>query len=329
MFAPFDEFLESIATDPALAPWLLTLPADLDAFARSPAGREFRRFEKVVARAAGFAAAAPVLDAPRVAFGSAADATPGQRRMLRSLIRKLMPWRKGPYAFFGENIDAEWRSFMKWDRLLPGITPLAGRSALDVGCGNGYHMWRMLGAGAARVTGIDPCPLFAAQFELFRRAAPPEIRRRIALLPLGIERMPELGAFDTVFSMGVLSHRRAPADHLTRLLRLLAPGGELVLETLVIEGDERTVLVPADRYAKMPNVWYIPSAASLENLLNRCGFIDVKLINVCVTTPEEQRRTELMTDESLGDFLDPADPSRTVEGYPAPARAVFTAKRKK
>ncbi|PMC22346.1 tRNA 5-methoxyuridine(34)/uridine 5-oxyacetic acid(34) synthase CmoB, partial [Klebsiella aerogenes] len=44
--------------------------------------------------------------------------------------------------------------------------------------------------------------------------------------------------------MGVLYHRRSPLDHLWQLKDQLAPGGELVLETLVIEGDENTVLVP-------------------------------------------------------------------------------------
>ena len=223
---------------------------------------------------------------------------------------------------------------MKWERLLPYITPLKDRSILDVGCGNGYHMWRMLGAGAARVTGIDPCALFTAQFELFRQAmalgsAPCQAyAKRIALLPLGIEALPELEAFDTVFSMGVLYHRRSPVEHLTSLLAQLKAGGELVLETLVVDGDENTILIPKDRYAKMRNVWCIPSVPAMLNLLARAGFVDIKCVDTALTTLEEQHATELMTTESLADFLDPNNPKLTIEGYQAPTRAVFIAHKK-
>ncbi|MEW8068099.1 MAG: DUF1698 domain-containing protein, partial [Candidatus Thiodiazotropha endolucinida] len=44
------------------------------------------------------------------------------------------------------------------------------------------------------------------------------------------------------------------------------------------------------------------------------------------TTIEEQRATEWMRFESLADYLDPADRSLTIEGYPAPRRAVFVAR---
>ena len=328
MFTPFNTFLETIAGDRQLSRWLTRLPADLEAFLKSAEGQEFRRYEKILERTRSLHADTLNLNQPYVSFGRGEDITPGQHQMLRALYREMMPWRKGPYEFFGEKAESEWRSFMKWDRLIKGITPLAGRKILDIGCGNGYHMWRMLGEGAERVVGIDPCALFTAQFELFKRAVPEDIQKKIHLLPLGIEQLPQLEAFDTVFSMGVLYHRRSAVDHLMQLQSQLVPGGELVLETMVIEGDEQTVLIPKDRYAKMPNIWYIPSISSLENLLNRCGYINVKLIDVCMTTTEEQRRTELMITESLEDFLDPQDHTRTIEGYQAPTRAVFTAQKK-
>lgn len=98
-----------------------------------------------------------------------------------------------------------------------------------------------------------------------------------------------------------------------------------MLETLVIEGDVNQVLLPEDRYAKMRNVWFIPSADAICHWLTRCGYRNVKLVDVNVTSLEEQRSTEWMQYESLKDFLDPENPSITVEGYPAPTRAVFTA----
>ncbi len=200
---------------------------------------------------------------------------------------------------------------------------MAGRTVLDVGCGSGYHMWRMLGAGARLVVGIDPMQLFLCQFEAVRKLLGND--QRAHLLPLGIEQLPELKAFDTVFSMGVLYHRRSPLDHLFQLKNQLVSGGELVLETLVVEGDDQQVLVPGERYAQMRNVYFIPSTGALKNWLEKCGFVDVKIVDYSVTSTGEQRRTDWMTSESLAEFLDPHDPGKTVEGYPAPLRAVLVA----
>jgi tRNA (mo5U34)-methyltransferase len=105
----------------------------------------------------------------------------------------------------------------------------------------------------------------------------------------------------------------------------LRQGGELVLETLVIEGGADEVLVPEDRYAQMRNVWFIPSCLALEGWLKRCGYRHVRLIETTKTTSEEQRSTDWMRFQSLTDFLDPENPSLTVEGLPAPRRAIFLA----
>ncbi len=225
---------------------------------------------------------------------------------------------------FGINIDTEWRSDLKWDRLAQHIEPLKGKQVLDIGCGSGYHCWRMRGAGAELVVGIDPSPLFICQFFALQKYVQDP---GIAVLPMGIEQLPKkLKLFDTTFSMGILYHRRSPFDHLLELRDTLKPGGELVLETLVIEGREGQVLVPEDRYARMGNVWFLPSCASLESWLRKAGFKDIQCIDVSTTSVEEQRRTKWMTFHSLEQFLDPDDPSKTVEGHPAPKRAIFTAK---
>jgi len=244
-------------------------------------------------------------------------------------LKALHPWRKGPYQVADIRIDTEWRSDWKWDRVIPHLEPLSDRLVLDVGCGNAYHCWRMADAGARQVIGIDPTALFLAQFlaigKLLRPMSP-DLAGRVELLPLGIEAMPaELAAFDTVFSMGVLYHRRSPIDHLLELRGALRPGGQLVLETLVIEGADDQVLVPRGRYAKMRNVWFVPTPAMLENWLQRCGFRSVRMVDVTPTGLEEQRSTEWMTFESLADFLDPADTRFTIEGYPAPRRGILIA----
>jgi tRNA (mo5U34)-methyltransferase len=243
---------------------------------------------------------------------------------LETALRGLHPWRKGPYSLFGVNIDTEWRSDFKWDRLAHAIDSLEGRRVLDVGCGSGYHCWRMKGAGAAEVIGIDPTPLFVLQFKAIQHYLNIET---VHVLPLTLEQLPpKLKAFDTTFSMGVLYHRRSPIDHLTDLRDTLVSGGQLVLETLVVEGDEDAVFVPPDRYARMGNVWFLPSPSALMKWMSKVGFIDVTLIDVTQTTVAEQRSTDWMTFYSLSNFLDSADQNKTVEGHPAPMRAIVTAR---
>ena len=254
------------------------------------------------------------------------DAT--QSELLLEGLKGLMPWRKGPFQFFDTTVDTEWRSDWKWDRIRDHISPLHGRTILDVGCGSGYHMWRMLGEGAKRVVGVDPSKLFFWQFEAVKKyvAAAKGENVPVHLLPFKMEDVPpKLKCFDTVFSMGVLYHRRSPLDHLTELQQVVRPGGEVVLETLVIEGGEGQVLVPDDRYAMMRNVWFLPSVDTLCQWMRRLGFKNVRMVEQNYTTMEEQRATDWMGFNSLKDFLDPENPKKTVEGHPAPLRATIIA----
>lgn len=316
----FGRFYQQIAVGP-LAKWLEVLPAQISEWQRENLHGHFRDWYKSLEYL-------PQLEPQRLDLlhsvsADRDDVSERHRQGIEKLLRNLMPWRKGPYSLYGTEINTEWRSDWKWDRVLPHISPLAGRTVLDVGCGSGYHMWRMIGAGAHLVVGIDPMQLFLCQFEAVRKLLNDD--RRAHLLPLGIEQLPVLQAFDTVFSMGVLYHRRSPLDHLLQLKNQLVSGGELVLETLVIEGDVNQVLVPGERYAQMRNVYFIPSAEALKSWMEKCGFVDVRIVDFAVTTTDEQRRTSWMTSESLAEFLDPADSGKTVEGYPAPLRAVLVA----
>nr|WP_314423274.1 tRNA 5-methoxyuridine(34)/uridine 5-oxyacetic acid(34) synthase CmoB [uncultured Erwinia sp.] len=316
----FGNFYQLIAKGP-LAPWLETLPAQIAAWQRESLHGHFKNWDRSVEHLPSLTP--ETLDLLHSVTADSGQLSERQRGGIEKLLRNLMPWRKGPYSLYGVNIDTEWRSDWKWERVLPHISSLAGRTVLDVGCGSGYHMWRMIGAGANLVVGIDPMQLFLCQFEAVRKLLGGD--QRAHLLPLGIEQLPELKAFDTVFSMGVLYHRRSPLDHLYQLKNQLVSGGELVLETLVIEGDDQQVLVPGERYAQMRNVYFIPTTGALKNWLEKCGFVDVRIADYSVTSTDEQRRTSWMTSESLAEFLDPSDPSKTVEGYPAPLRAVLVA----
>ncbi|WP_455813090.1 tRNA 5-methoxyuridine(34)/uridine 5-oxyacetic acid(34) synthase CmoB [Pseudomonas graminis] len=316
----FGNFYQLIAKGP-LSHWLETLPAQIAAWQRESLHGHFKNWDRSVEYLP--ALTPEKLDLLHSVTADSSHLSARQREGIEKLLRNLMPWRKGPFSLYGVNIDTEWRSDWKWERVLPHISSLAGRTVLDVGCGSGYHMWRMLGAGANLVVGIDPMQLFLCQFEAVRKLLGND--QRAHLLPLGIEQLPELKAFDTVFSMGVLYHRRSPLDHLFQLKNQLVSGGELVLETLVVEGDDLQVLVPGERYAQMRNVYFIPSTGALKNWLEKCGFVDVRIADYSVTSTDEQRRTSWMTSESLAEFLDPNDPTKTVEGYPAPLRAVLVA----
>lgn len=242
---------------------------------------------------------------------------------VRELLLQLSPWRKGPFDIAGVHIDTEWQSNMKWARIAGDIAPLAGRAILDVGCGNGYYALQMRAAGAACVIGVDPTLLFVMQFlavnHFVRDAHVFVLPARLHELPLPAKR------FDTAFSMGVLYHQRAPVDHLRQLRQTLRAGGQLVLETIYLPGEEPCARTPEDRYARMRNVWLLPTIAELTTWLRRSGYTEINVIDRSVTTPDEQRATEWMTFESLEDALDPDDPSRTVEGWPAPHRVVVTA----
>lgn len=257
-------------------------------------------------------------------IGIADDISATQRTQLAQLLHDFHPWRKGPFSLFGIHLDTEWRSDWKWNRLAPHLD-LHGKTVLDVGCGNGYYGWRMIGAGAVLVFGVDPTIRYVMQYAALRRYIG-DVGNYV--LPLKFEELPEhSAAFDVVFSMGVLYHRRDPLEHLARLYVQIKPGGQLVLEGLVLRGEEIAALHPQGCYAKMKNVHTIPSVPLLRQWLEEAGFADITVLDVSPTTPQEQRRTDWMQFESLTDFLAPHDPTRTIEGHPAPIRACLRATR--
>lgn len=242
--------------------------------------------------------------------------------LLEQHLREFMPWRKGAFKIGDLMLDAEWCSNLKWMRVLPHIESLAGKKVLDVGAGNGYFSLQMALAGAKFVLGVEPFLLFNYQFLAIKSLISTPLAT--FLLPLRLEQMPDFAGFDTVFSMGVLYHQRDHIEHLTKLKNMLTTGGEMVLETLIIADDDGC-LTPQNRYAKMRNVWQIPSIKVLKSWLKKVGFKQVKLVDVNQTTTNEQRPTSWLgkNPQSLQDFLDPKNPSLTIEGYPRPLRALL------
>ncbi|MEM7097403.1 MAG: tRNA 5-methoxyuridine(34)/uridine 5-oxyacetic acid(34) synthase CmoB [Pseudomonadota bacterium] len=233
---------------------------------------------------------------------------------LADTLQLLHPWRKGPFQIDSTFIDTEWRSDWKWHRL---STLSFGGRILDIGSGNGYFGWRMLAAGADEVIGVDPTLLFCMQHAAINHFIQSD---QNWVLPLGIEEIPLTTSFDMVFSMGVLYHRRAPDQHIDKLFKLCAPQGTTVVESLVSPDSDN--LVPEGRYARMRNVWCVPSVDQIQQWMSNAGFQDVHLLDVSPTNIQEQRTTQWMRFESLAQALDPVNSRLTIEGYPAPIRAV-------
>lgn len=289
------------------------------------------------AKQAEAVAALPVLDdisesiaidlgSDHITIGQKNDLTELQHELIHNAIYALQPWRKGPFRLFGHEIDAEWRSHLKWDRIVEALGDLRSRRILDVGCGNGYYMFRAAHFEPETVYGVDPSVPFYLSFEMMQRYLQnPKLQYDM----LGVE---DLDVFDRTFDvalcMGIVYHHRSPIPILKRLLKTLRVGGHAIIESQTIPGDESYALFPKERYAKARNVYFMPTKDCLINWAHRAGFKNVELVDHTKVTTEEQRSTEWMAYESLSDFLDPNDNSLTVEGYPAPYRTVIRGERR-
>ena len=246
-----------------------------------------------------------------------------QSQQLKTALMGLHPWRKGPFQVADCLVDAEWQSNLKWERLVHALPDMSGKTVLDVGCGNGYYLMKMAALNPRLALGIEPGLIHNVQFWSIEQYA----KTGVHILPLKIQQLPtDMACFDVVMSMGVLYHRKSPIEHLEHLRSLLHPSGTMIMETLIVEGDETTCLVPPGRYAQMRNVWFLPSVPMLQNWLHKIGMRDIEVIDVSVTSTEEQRSTEWMRFHSLPEFLS-ADQSETVEGHPPPRRVIIRSQR--
>ena len=263
---------------------------------------------------------------PVVRFDSVEPLSPGQSAAIQRIIQLLCPWRKGPFSLFGEEVDAEWRSDRKWARLEEALPPLAGLRLLDVGCNNGYYLLRASAHGASRdnpptaLLGLDPSESFFFAFQLFQKLYRfPNLCTSL----FGIEHLEHFeSVFDVILCLGIVYHQRDPLRSLQRLRDRLVPGGLALVESQCIPGVGSHALFPEARYAKAHNVYFVPTSDCLVSWMKRAGFRSVEIVSESVVTPEEQRKTPLMIYESLSDFLDPRDPTRTIEGHPAPIRTI-------
>ena len=250
-----------------------------------------------------------------------ASLTTEQKDQLLTLCHNLKPWRKGPFDICDIAIDTEWQSFIKYNLLEPFFN-LEGKTVADIGCNNGYYMFRMLSQKPAKLVGFDPSAHNYMQFKLINHF----IQSSITFELLGVEHLSIYDhTFDVIFCLGVLYHRPDPIGTLKNLYAGLNSGGELFLDTFMIDGDEPYVLAPPQRYSKIPNVYFVPTVSALTGWLERAKFKNIEVLAIKPTDENEQRKTKWIEGESLSSFLDPTDPTKTIEGYPAPKRVYIKA----
>ncbi|WP_434579975.1 tRNA 5-methoxyuridine(34)/uridine 5-oxyacetic acid(34) synthase CmoB [Sulfurimonas sp. NW15] len=230
--------------------------------------------------------------------------------------KMLMPWRKGPFQIGETFIDSEWKSNIKYNLLRPYFN-LKNKRVADIGCNNGYYMFRMQEDEPKLLVGFDPSPLYKTQFDFINHFVKSDIMYEL----LGVEHLPIYDEkFDMIFCLGVLYHRSDPVAMLKSLYKGLDKKGEVILDTFYIDGDEEMALCPEFSYSKIPNIYFVPTIKALKNWCLRAGFDGFKVLRTSVTDADEQRKTEWIEGQSLEDFLDPDDNTKTVEGYPAPQR---------
>ncbi|MDD3054898.1 MAG: tRNA 5-methoxyuridine(34)/uridine 5-oxyacetic acid(34) synthase CmoB [Aliarcobacter sp.] len=251
------------------------------------------------------------------------DVSIEEQEIILQTAKSLIPWRKGPFKIFGLEIDSEWQSNIKYNLIRP-FFDLKDKVVADIGCNNGYYMFRMLEDKPKRLVGFDPSPLTLHQFEFINHF----VKSDIVYEMLGVEHLEFYNhKFDFIFMLGVLYHRADPVGTLKSLARGLNSKGEILIDTFMIDGDEELCLTPNKRYSKIPNIYFIPTIPALKNWLERAGFEYIEVLATTVTTSEEQRKTEWSFDQSLEDFLDENDKTKTVEGYPAPKRVYVKARK--
>ncbi|BHH82135.1 tRNA 5-methoxyuridine(34)/uridine 5-oxyacetic acid(34) synthase CmoB [Desulforhopalus sp. 52FAK] len=241
-----------------------------------------------------------------------------ENAIIREHLKSFMPWRKGPFSVFGNHVDSEWRSERKWNRVVPVLPDLKGKIIADIGCNNGYYMFRMADADPKMVLGFEPSIQHYYCFNALNGMAG---LKNLHIDLLGIEHLHLFeNTFDMVFLMGIIYHRPSPIDTLRDILSSLTPGGSLILESQAIPGDEPYALFPDNTYAKVPGTYFVPTGQCVYNWMKKAGFTNIDFFCSHPMSDEEQRQTEWMTFESYNDFIQTENQSLTIEGYPAPCR---------
>ena len=253
-----------------------------------------------------------------VNIGSVDELAPGEHESIQKMLQALIPWKKGPFRLFGTDIDAEWRSDLKWNRIISNIGEIEGQKIADIGCNNSYYIYRLAHFNPKLVVGFDIFANYLYSFNFIQRYLQ---NPSLYFEYFGAEHINLYNDFfDTVLCLGLLYHLKDPINVLMDIHRSLRSGGKLIIECQGINGTEPVALCPNGRYAGSRGIWFLPTVSCLVNWLKRTGFTNIECFYSDYLDVTEQRTTPWAPIKSFSDFLDPVNSRKTVEGYPAPMR---------
>lgn len=253
-----------------------------------------------------------------------------QRQRVHVLLQRFIPWRTGPWRILGVDVLSGWRSGEKWERMKVAYPrSSSGLKVADIGCGNGYFMFRLLEHAPALVVGFEPIARHYYAYHLVQNYV-----RSSALHfePLGFEDLDLYSKFfDVMVCMGVLYHQTDPVDVLRLSHRALAPGGKLLLATQGIPGADPVALMPRKFYNGKKGTWWLPTLSCLQNWILRAGFRDVEELYSEEIMAEDQRTTFWCPgggwESELQNKAGTAAAHTTPEGYPQPMRFFVVARK--
>jgi tRNA (mo5U34)-methyltransferase len=198
---------------------------------------------------------------------------PEERKRLEERAEQLQPWLQGPFLLGGDLVvGGAWRNDQRWVLLGDELPQdLSGQRVLDVGSNAGYDpfMFRLRGAG--HVLALEP-------FEFIEQALFLEeiYRSGVDFQRIGWQQLDpgQHGVFDIVHCHGVLYHEPDPLALLSRLWKLTAPGGTLLLGSMQLADaamSDYTRFVPLSYYGD-PTWWWVPGRLALRWMIESSGF---------------------------------------------------------
>jgi tRNA (cmo5U34)-methyltransferase len=204
-----------------------------------------------------------------IEIGKKADITIEQYEKIFHCVKELKPWKKGPFQIFDIYIDSEWRSDFKWNRIESSLLcdphtqqvipiesnhniknskrnlnshnefnriSLCDKVIADVGCANGYFMYRMLSHNPKLVLGIDPNIKSFLEFQFFQKFTNFSNLKFEILQIEHLDLLPNF--FDVIFCLGVLYHVSDPIAMLKKLFISMKTGSELIVDCQGIASSE-------------------------------------------------------------------------------------------
>ena len=260
-----------------------------------------------------------------VIIGEKNEINETQITTLEKELLKLSPWRKGPFNIFGLEIDSEWRSEKKWQRIQNYLPNIKGMRIADIGCSNGYYSYKLLELQPDLIVGMDKTALYVMQF-LALKYYTQQIQELIVLPCSSEEFNFKKIDFDLVLSMGILYHSKNPSSHLNSLKHLVKKNGYIILETITSNMPNNIDVKKNQTYAGMKNIGTIFTKKNLNDLMLSSGFKNIEIVNDSFTDSNEQRSTKWMNGKSFKDFTLPN--GNTLEGYPPVCRSIFVAQKR-